>query len=194
MVSKMELDMSSIDKILWRLNLKAFKVYPKPAIKFMKHYFKNKEITGAEVGVYVGRNAKSILQILNIKKLYLIDFYQNYVGYIGGEFLKAKRKAIKNVSFWKDKIEFIEKMSKDAIDDIPKLDFVYIDANPSYEYVKQDIKNYWDKIKKRGIMAGDNFHFEREGVIKAVVEFCSKNKLKLFVGGKNWWIIKTKIK
>lgn len=181
--------MELMNKILWRLNLNLSKVYPRPSIKFMKSYFKGKEVVGAEIGIYTGGNAKSILQTLNIKKLYLVDAYKSYEGYVGTKFKEAERKAINNVSFWKNKVKFIKKMSADAIDEIPELDFIYIDGNHAYEYIKQDLENYFGKIKQGGIMAGHDFYFSEDKIIKAVIEFCLKNKLKLFVGDKDWWFV-----
>lgn len=181
--------MNIINKILWRLNLNLSIVYPRPSIRFMKDYFKDKEVVGAEIGIYTGGNAKSILQTLNIKKLYLVDAYKSYEGYVGKRFEEAERKAINNVSFWKNKVKFIKKMSADAINEIPKLDFIYIDGNHTYEYIKQDLENYFGKIKQGGIMAGHDFYFENSDVIKAVIEFCSEKKLKLFVGDKDWWVV-----
>ena len=131
-----------------------------------------------------------MLHTLNIKKLYLIDPYAYYSEYENAEFDKAKRKAIKNVRKFRNKVDFIEKFSSDALKDIPNLDFIYIDGNHDYKYVKEDIENYWGKIKKNGIMAGHDFNSDYPGVIKAVAEFCAKKNLTFSVETKDWWIVK----
>jgi len=184
--------MNLLNKILWRFNLELYKIYPRSAISFMKKYFKGREVVGAEIGVYTGGNAKSILETLNIKKLYLIDPYECYNDYPNGNFNKAKEKAINNVLDWDYKVEFIEKKSEDAVDDISELDFVYIDGNQNYTYVKKDIESYWNKLKVGGVISGHGFYLYRSDYIKAVIEFVVKNNLKLFVDKQCWWIIKWK--
>lgn len=54
------------------------------------------------------------------------------------------------------------------------IDFVFIDGNHSYEGVTRDIKDWWPKIKKGGIIAGHDYQYEWEGavdVVKAVDEY-----------------------
>jgi len=183
--------MDLINKILWRFNRKISKLYPRESIKFIKKHFKNKDsLIGAEIGVYTGGNAKSILKTLNVAKLYLIDPYADYQDYSGVTFNRAKKKAIKNIRKFSKKVKFIEKFSNEALNDIPQLDFIYIDGNHKYDYVKQDIENYWEKIKAGGIITGHDFNKTCLGVIKAVTEFCIKNNLKLYVENKDWWFIK----
>jgi len=72
------------------------------------------------------------------------------------------------------------------------VDFVYIDGNHLYKYVKEDIKNYWKILKKRGVLSGHDFNSyeHHQDIIKAVVEFTLKNKLKFYVESPDWWIIK----
>ena len=48
----------------------------RPSTFFMKDYFQEKKIIGAEIGVFKGQNAKTLLKNLNIEKLYLIDSYE----------------------------------------------------------------------------------------------------------------------
>ena len=54
------------------------------------------------------------------------------------------------------------------------LDFVFIDACHEYECVKEDIKSWYPKIKKGGIIAGHDFNLKQ--IQKAVIEkFASFN-------------------
>ena len=50
------------------------------------------------------------------------------------------------------------------------IDFLWCDANHHYEYVSTELRTFWPKIKKEGILAGDDYN-EKE-VQKAVKEFC----------------------
>ena len=63
-------------------------------------------------------------------------------------------------------------------------DFVYIDASHSYEDVKLDLETWFPKIKKDGLLTGDDYYEPSKfsftygyGVIKAVDEFVKKNAL-----------------
>lgn len=73
------------------------------------------------------------------------------------------------------------------------IDLLFIDGNHTYEYVKTDCNLWWNKIKKGGIMCGDDYYMQ--GVRNAVNEFAEYNKLKLQFITKNnnyltWYIIK----
>jgi len=170
--------------------------FPRFSTEEIKKTFGNKELVGVEIGVSSGNNAKSILQNLNIKKLYLIDPYKNYLEWDDSDGMytsqknlnKKKQKAKKKLRDYSDKIIWIEKKSEDVLNDIPNnLDFVYIDGNHRYKFVKQDIENYYPKLKKGGILAGHDFNeFE---IVKAVFEFISKNKLVLHNVKRKDWII-----
>lgn len=160
----------------------------------IKHISKNlnNNLIGIEIGTYNGENAKNMLLHLPIKHLYLIDPYLQYQEYkhismdkIPSSFNVAQ----KNLSKFSNKITFIKKMSNNAINDIPKeIDFCYIDGNHTYEYVKKDIKLYYPKIKKGGIIGGHDIW--NADVYRAVMEFAKKNNLKIFKKYPDWWIIK----
>jgi len=187
-----------INGILQVFNLRLSRVFPRPSIGFIKKTFGNKELVGAEIGVYKGENSLSILKTLKIKKLYLIDPYKKYNNYDNPydenifDFEKIMKKAKKLLK--KYPVEFIRKFSIDASVGIEKLDFVYIDGNHTYDFVKEDIQTYWNKLKKGGVLAGhdiENGEYEdNNGVVDAVMEFVYKNKLRLFIQSPDWWIVK----
>lgn len=167
--------------------------YPfRTSVEFAKNKFKNKELICLEIGVYRGENALNILENLNVKRLYLIDPWEKYLGY--DEYNQEKlsryyKETKKRLKKYLHKIIFIKKMSSSAIIDVPSsLDFIYIDGNHDYKYVKKDIENYYKKLKKGGILAGHDISFQ--GVSKAFCEFVSKNKLDPFISNMDWWIIK----
>lgn len=58
-------------------------------------------------------------------------------------------------------------------------DFVYIDADHGYQSVREDIEAWWPKVKKYGILAGDDYvSYRKYGVIRAVDEFVQTNQLQ----------------
>jgi len=161
-----------------------------------KKELRDKELVGVEIGVLDGENALSMLENLNIEKLYLIDPYCEYDGYRSSLVKKALINARKLLYPYNDKVEFIKDLSENVVDKIPdNLDFVYIDGNHSYEYVKKDIELYFPKVRDGGIIGGDDFGLHEPGVCEAVSEFIRKNNIdnvprrckSLF---EDWWIHK----
>jgi hypothetical protein len=136
------------------------------------------ELKGVEIGVDHGFNAKTILENLSIKKLYLID-------------IKFKKTTINRLSKYKDKIEFIEKYSDKAAKEIPdNMDFIYVDGGHDYQCVKKDIELYYPKVKNGGIFGGHDFDANHIDICKAVFEFVQKNNLNLYGRNSDWWIVK----
>jgi predicted O-methyltransferase YrrM len=170
-------------------------IHPKESTAFAKEYFKNKPINVAEIGVFMGRNSKSILNELNVRRIYLIDPYKKYSEYkndgVYNELLKEKKIAHKNLKKYNNRIIWIESFSEFAVDNIKeKLDFIYIDGNHEYKYAKRDINLYWEKIVEGGVLAGHDI--ADKNVSRALIEFVNKKGIKMvYFGDKlDWWIIK----
>jgi len=82
------------------------------------------------------------------------------------------------------------------------LDFVYIDGEHTYDAVRQDMDDWWSKIKIGGILAGHDYHDTQPGTVQAVDEFVKKFNLEFKLTGTNeekgdagvpsWVITKTK--
>jgi len=185
----------SINNFLWdtfrfRLTRVAPDI-PRESTKYAKREFENKPIIVIEVGTYKGANALSILKKLNVEKIYLIDPYINYSEYSHklGNLSSAEKEARKKLRKYKKKIVWIKKTSDEAVDLISeKADFVYIEGNHDYKYVKKDLKNYFPKVKKGGILAGHDM--PKKGVSNAIWEFSIKKKLDSNTSGTDWWILK----
>jgi len=149
-----------------------------------------------EIGVQYGINAKNILENYNIKTLYLVDPYEEYLNTGKKVTSLAEMKEVRDIAkeYLKEynNIIWIEKYSWEAAKDIPNdLDFVYIDGDHSYEATKKDIEIYYPKVRIGGVIAGHDFKETEVGVIKAVYEFF-KNKY-IEVGGLwDWWYVKDK--
>lgn len=63
----------------------------------------------------------------------------------------------------------------------------FIDASHLYENVLKDLRAWWPKIKKGGLLAGHDF--PGDGVKKAVMQFCSENNLT-YNNNYSFWIQK----
>ncbi len=174
--------------------------YPRGFIKFLGEYYQGgKDLVGAEIGIYDGRNTVDILKYLFVKKLYLIDPYQNYPEYAKTKDSKANQKKLENaqnqafqrLSKFKDKVVWINEFSDAAYKKIPeKLDFIYIDANHNYEFIRRDIENYYPLLKRRGILAGHDIEPSIwPGVLFAFTDFVKEKNLPYRIIGADWIII-----
>jgi predicted O-methyltransferase YrrM len=67
------------------------------------------------------------------------------------------------------------------------VDFVWIDAGHEYEEVKADIEAWMPKLKRGGVMGGDDYPFD--GVSKAVKELLPKHEVGSETGWK-WWRVR----
>lgn len=152
----------------------------RPMIKYIGNENIKKDLIGVEIGIDKALNAQSILETLQMSKLYMID---PYVDLDRGFLVK-----------YRHKIKFIKKKSEDSVDIIPNnLDFVYIDGNHEYNYVKKDIELYWPKVKEGGHIGGHDFQLNHRGVFRAVSEFIDKNDIiegRCMSGDLDWWIRK----
>jgi len=163
-----------------------------------------KDIVGVEIGVFEGDHALSLLENLDIKKLYLVDPYVMYddnleaIKHYGKDLptiSDAKQVAYNKLKKYKDKIIWIEEFSDKATNYIPdNLDFVYIDGNHQEEYVRLDIESYFDKVCKGGVIGGHDFYNgyarDHDGVVMAVTKYIIENSLTLQIELPDWWIKK----
>lgn len=178
-----------------------FTIFPlyfaRPMITFLAKQNKV-NLIGVEIGVNRGHNAEIMLKMLNIKKLYLVDPYETYVQderLVQSSYHYAKEAMSRLIDFTAaGRVEFIRKKSVEAANYIYSgLDFVYIDGNHTYEDVSQEIKLYYPKIKKGGIIGGHDYDGGHLGVCRAVNEFIKREKLALQGGDRDWWTIKESI-
>ncbi len=144
---------------------------------------KDKNLVGAEVGIWRGYHAFLMFQVMDIKKLSLIDPWVDYSGYKGEDSFEYTKKFLKDYS---DRINLIRKTSEEAskLFEDESLDFVYIDGNHTYEHVIRDINLWAPKVKSGGIVAGHDYDGAFSGTVKAVNEYCNKNKIEFEVRGK----------
>lgn len=146
-----------------------------------------KDLIGAEIGVFQGWNLYSLLKNApNIKKIFAIDPYIAYdasnigdANYNQNVLNYSKEKAynlIKENSLL-DKVNFIYLTSNEALEQIKNesLDFIFIDANHSYESAYEDFCNYFAKVKPGGIFSGHDKHLPT--VFTALKDFSEKNNI-----------------
>jgi hypothetical protein len=166
---------------------------PRPFTKNVKDRNGDRAVSGAEIGFGYGHNAESILQELNIQKLYCIDPYLTQPYGYDERFIFRDTKQSKYSSLKEDKrVEFIKKTSDEAFRLLPTdLDFIYIDGLHRYEYVLRDLRNSYYHVKSKGIFGGHDFgkQFENE-VISAALDFSLEIHQKPKVQMPDYWFTK----
>jgi predicted O-methyltransferase YrrM len=116
---------------------------------------------GAEIGVFRGRNARTMFRAIPGLKLYGIEPYadqpsstrhKNVPRYERNERVTGERLAGMDITI-------IKKFSEIAVQDIPydSLDFVYIDGDHSYDYTMLDIILWTRRVRPGGIVSGHDY-------------------------------------
>lgn len=155
--------------------------------------------TGVEIGVTFGGHSEAILSLTKIEKLYGVDPYKNFDDYddpmnlpqsefdVLYEFTKNRL-----ASFGK-RFEIIRDVSSSAVTRVSStVDFVYIDALHTYEGVRDDLINWFPKVRAGGVIGGHDYdHPNFPGVKKAIDEFFSRFDWEIHVEGHGvWWVEK----
>lgn len=158
---------------------------------------------GAEIGVQGGRTTHYLLTMLpGIKKYYCVDPWAAYEGYREGKRWFARRCARSYKAFcsrvladFEDRIVVHRMQGTEAAPLIPdeSLDFVFIDGNHIYSYVRQDILDWYPKVKTGGLVAGHDYTLKppdwwEGGVAKAVGELFGTGFQR--VPCNIWWLRK----
>jgi len=132
-----------------------------------------------EVGAWKGRSSSYMgIEILNSEKNIKFDVVDTWLG--SDESSHKKDLSILNNTLHEDFLENIQpcisvinpirttSIEASKLYEDNSLDFVFIDASHKYVDVKDDIKSWLPKVRKGGILAGDDIIWG--GVEKAVKE------------------------
>lgn len=179
------------------------RIFPRPFERLSNLRDRGGEgLIGVEIGVAGGEHALSLLETLEIKKLYLVDPYDLYDEYEEGrshygiDQLSLSQTEIicrNNLKKFENRLVWIKKLSSEAVSDISeKVDFVYIDGNHQEEFVVKDIENYIRLLNNSGVIGGHDYYngFQREhdSVVRAVTNFMKHSKFQLRVEMPDWWV------
>ena len=144
----------------------------------------------AEIGVYKGRGT-SIWNTILINEG--INYEYKAIDHFMGSSEHDKTTDYYNITLENlipilDKIEVIK---NDSLSESKKyedeyFDIVYIDASHEYDFVLEDIKHWLPKVKKGGIICGDDYTIGWPGVMSAVNEMFD-DKVNV-VGDQQWWV------
>ncbi len=150
----------------------------------------------AEIGVALGCNAKEMMEGLDLAKLYLIDPYLQYVQ--NGEVLKPFEKfsdVVADLEACKGETELVwmpcSSFEASHLIADRSLDGAYIDGNHAEPFVALDIRVWFPKVKKGGLIGGHDYgHKEAPGVKKAVDKAFPKPNRLCTISPNDWWLIK----
>jgi len=158
-----------------------------------------KDLVVAELGVLEGDSTIEVLAKYSVKKYYAIDLWEAYPGYNceWGLHTRFDPKAedivyktfVKRVHDF-SQVQIIREFTSQAHLHIKdeELDFCFIDANHAYEFVHEDITLWLPKVKKGGILCGDDYRMS--SVRRAVNDFFKTTSYTIQSSTENWWIVK----
>jgi len=142
----------------------------------------------AEIGVAEGNFSKDILN-MGFEKLYMVDNWATIEGVRGdGSFEQDWHdanfeKAKEQVAEFGDKAVLLRGMSKEMSLKVPdeSLDLIHIDAGHDYTSVYFDLKYWFPKVKKGGIISGHDYLNTAYGVHEAVNDFTKHKGIEVNV-------------
>jgi len=162
----------------------------------MVHRFNNAIFV--EIGVWKGHSvlylAERVKELKKNIKIYAIDTFEGSEEHQESELIKQGllyETYLHNIEPLKEYITTIQGSSHDVHTQFENesIDFLFIDADHSYEAVKKDLKLWYPKVKKGGIISGHDYMWIDARVKRAVDEFF------LFTGvfldaGDSWYKVK----
>lgn len=132
-----------------------------------------------EIGTDRGIFARDFLDRWRGEILYCVDIWEPYPEMDWPRWADLTV-AILNTSRHSDRIRIIKLPSLLAATAVFKLpSFVYIDGDHRQNFVEADIRAWWGKLLPGGILAGDDYDSEHQGVIEAVDQFSAALGLRV---------------
>ena len=149
---------------------------------------------GVEIGVYEGDYSEILLSKWNGSKLHLVDPWRELDDYRDGMNAptgicdERLRRTISRLEPFGNRFEIHRRKSSEAAEEFKSesLDFVYIDGNHDFQHVSEDIRLWFPKLRKGGLLAGHDYCDEVNdyyecGVKSAVTEFLTHGDFTLYL-------------
>lgn len=148
-------------------------------VDYIKQFRKTEEMILAEIGCYVGDSTQIFGKFF--KSVIAIDPWKNgYDDSDAASFMHPmhiiERQFDENLKAYPN-INKLKLSSEEAVKICPPIDIVYIDGIHTYEGCKDDIKRWIPLIRSGGFLAGHDFQGRFPGVMKAVKEFGTPDKI-----------------
>lgn len=151
-----------------------------------------------EVGAYLGRSsvylASRIKRSRKSIRVYVVDLWD---GWFYDDYRPQTPMPESSDVFW----HFIRNVRRAGVEDVlyplrmpsekasslfedGTVDFVFLDADHGYEAVRRDLRCWFPKVKRRGLLGGHDYvREEYPGVRRAVDEFLSEQEMTLQIVG-----------
>lgn len=172
-------------------NLKGFASYPEQGelLKALLPLLPKDNIVIAEIGVYRGKGtAMWNVDLINAGINYEYFAIDNFLGLGEGETHDKDYYQIvkENLNTIINNIHLIKNNSEEESKNYPDnyFDIVYLDADHDERSVKNDILHWLPKVKKGGVICGDDYVDIWPGVKIAVDSFFKEVN---FIGKQQWW-------
>lgn len=160
---------------------------------------------GAEIGVKEGKFSERILRLWEGGALYSVDPWREFGAndYVDVSNVPQPQQdelyleTIRRLLPFQRRSVIWRLTSKEAAEILPddSLDFCYIDADHSYRGVSQDIRLWYPKLKKGGVLAGHDYvpdgvyRFGDFGVQRAVNEFVRESNLDVLISSEGECVV-----
>jgi len=155
----------------------------KSKYELLKHFGALGFTKGAEIGVAQGYFSEAMFKAIPGLELICVDSWTPYKGNRWGGSVKRNEHhygaTLERLGKYNAKI--VRNFSMNAVRDVKEesLDFVYIDACHAFDFVMQDIIEWSRKVRKGGIVSGDDYYkFKGAGVIEAVDAYTKAHGIK----------------
>jgi predicted O-methyltransferase YrrM len=148
-----------------------------------------------EIGAYMGQSSCFMAQeIKRQNKQITFDVIDHFVG------SEEHQVALKNKNLyhifidnmkragvlWDMHVFSLDSLTAATMYEDESLDFVFIDASHDYISVKNDIIAWLPKVKKGGVLSGDDYLHKHGGVVQAVNEIFGAGPEKKRTYGRIW--------
>lgn len=120
---------------------------------------------GVELGTYEGEFAEQILRNWRGEKLWLVDswcYLDDYLDSYNGsdEVMQARYElAMRRLQCFRSRVGWLRERTEIGVSRFQDetLDFIYVDANHSYFHALNDLRLWYPKVKRGGLISGHDY-------------------------------------
>jgi predicted O-methyltransferase YrrM len=128
--------------------------------------------TGVELGVQTGWFSSHLLRLWpSCREFHLVDVWASQENYADVANVNQEtqnqffERTIENTKEWSQKIRICRNYTSICVENMRDgyFDFIYVDARHDFKGVFEDLRLWWPKLRKGGIMAGHDYVTQNDG-------------------------------